>query len=381
MFLADRLTIDAPKRTSAGYLAVRAKAARSGVYDYAGSEVDPANAHGLRDQAVVKVYRPIDQVFDRKSIASFIGKPITDNHPSVAVTSENWRDHARGTVMGAVRDGDYVSFDLLLTDAAAIDSVESGKRELSNGYSVDLKFEPGTTPEGAAFDAVQTSIMGNHIALVDHGRAGPECRISDSKFAVCDANPARVAELFNNEGKTMSTITIDGIPVNLGDEAAVQAVIAKYSAAITDGLTNLDKALADVATLTADKANLEAEKVTLNAQVADAKVTPAQLRDAAKAYAAVCDKAKALGVNVADEADASEIMKAVVDAKIGDAAKEWTADQVAASFATLTADVKASDHNVVNITVPASMKDAEANFADVQAKQREARRNAWKQQA
>jgi hypothetical protein len=32
----------------------------------------------------------------------------------------------------------------------------------------------------------QTSINGNHVALVDRGRAGPECAIKDG-FALCDA--------------------------------------------------------------------------------------------------------------------------------------------------------------------------------------------------
>lgn len=194
MIAFDHLTLDARKTTKEGFLAVRARAARTGLYDYAGFEVDPDNAHGLRDKAVVKVYRSGDQVFDRASIASFIGKPITNDHPATAVTADNWREHARGTVMGAVRDGEYVSFDLMLTDAAAIAAVKSGKRELSNGYQTTLDFTPGTTPEGHAYDVKQTAIVGNHIAIVDRGRAGPECRIADA-IAVCDANPAAVAAL------------------------------------------------------------------------------------------------------------------------------------------------------------------------------------------
>lgn len=68
-----------------------------------------------------------------------------------------------------------------------------------------------------------------------------------------------------------------------------------------------------------------------------------QLRDAAKAYAQTVDKAKALGVTVSDEMDEPAIRKAVVSAKIGDAAKDWSDEQIAASFATLTADAKTAD--------------------------------------
>lgn len=340
MQVQDRLTLDASRRTKDGYLKARARVARTGIYDYTGFEVDPENRHGLRDKAVVKVYRPGDQVFDQSSLASFVGKPITDNHPSAPVTADNWRDHARGTVMGAIRDGEYVAFDLMLTDKRAIAAVEAGKRELSNGYATDLKIEPGTAPDGTAYDAVQTSIVGNHIALVDRGRAGPDCRISDA-FAVCDANPARVAELSTIEEpvKMAGTITVDGLPVSLADEAAVRAVIDKMQAQITDAETQL-------ATITTDKANLEAEKATLEKQLADAKLTPAQLRDAAQSFVRTCDKAKTLGVTITDSMDEPAIMAAAVNAKIGDVAKDWTDAQIAASFATLSADAKPEVQNL-----------------------------------
>ncbi|RIV79568.1 DUF2213 domain-containing protein [Pelagerythrobacter aerophilus] len=345
MFLADRLTLDAPKRTKDGYMAVRARVARTGLYDYAGYEVDPENKHGLRDKAVVKVFRPGDEVFNRESIHSFIGKPITNDHPREGVTADNWRDHARGTIMGAVRDGEHVAFDLLLTDKEAIAAVDSGKRELSNGYATDLDFTPGTH-DGIAYDAVQRSIRGNHVALVDRGRAGSSCAIKDG-LPVCDAITADKldrlkASLTNDrkDGTMPHTLIVDGLQVpNVSDEA--KACIEKLQGQLKDTAEAKDKALADVATLTTEKQQLDAKVTTLEKQVADAKITPQQMRDAAKAYAQVCDKAKALGVTVSDEMDEPAIMKAAVSAKIGDAAKDWNDAQIAASFATLTADVKA----------------------------------------
>ena len=86
-------------------MAVRARAARTGVYQYSGRDVDPENAHGLRDTAIVNVLRDEQTVFDTAAVHSFIGKPITDNHPTEAVTAQNWRDLSRGTIMGAMRDG------------------------------------------------------------------------------------------------------------------------------------------------------------------------------------------------------------------------------------------------------------------------------------
>jgi uncharacterized protein len=361
MFLADRLVLDAPKRTSDGYMAVRARVARTGVYDYAGSEVDPRNEHGLRDRAVVKVFRPGDEVFDRASLATFVGKPITSDHPAAAVTADNWRQHARGTIMGAVRDGEYVAFDLLLTDRSAIADVESGKRELSNGYATDLDFTPGTH-DGTAYDAVQRTIRGNHVALVDRGRAGPECAIKDG-IAVCDAITAdeldRLKASLTKE-KAVKKIVLDGLQVDLADADAVAAAISKLQGQVADATAAKEKAETEVATLATDKATLEAKVTTLEQQVADAKLTPQQLRDAAKAYQATADKAKALGVAVTDAMDEPAIMRAVVAAKVGDAAKDWSDVQVAASFATLSKDVKAADAGVVPIGNPAPVTDAAA---------------------
>lgn len=187
MLFSDALTLDAPRPLQGGALAVRARAARTGVYQYAGREIDPDNTHGLRDTAVVNVLRDESEVFDERAVRSFIGKPITDDHPSQPVTADNWRTHARGTIMGAMRDGEYLAFDLMLTDAPTVAKVNAGKRELSNGYACDVEFGDFTAADGTKCAARQTNITGNHIALVGHGRAGPTCRIGDA--AICDALP------------------------------------------------------------------------------------------------------------------------------------------------------------------------------------------------
>jgi hypothetical protein len=359
VFVSDALTLDAPRRTNDGYLAVRAKAARTGVYQYSGVEVDPDNKHGLRDNASVNVLRDDDAVFDKRAVHSFIGKPITDDHPTEAVTAANWRDHSRGAIMGAIRDGDHLAFDLILMDSATIAKVESGKAELSNGYSAALEFGDFKGPGGEACPVRQTSITGNHIAIVDRGRAGPSCRIGDA--ALCDALPSNLLPTMTDGESivTTKTITFDGLPLLVTD--AAEAAIGKLQAQIA-GLTT-DKATLEtnVATLTTDKATLEAEKVTLTKQVADAALTPQQLRDAAKSYATVVGKAQAMGVTVADSMDEPAIKRAVVDKALGDLAKGWNDVQVDASFASLTKDAKVADTTIHPIGAPLTVdgtKDA-----------------------
>jgi hypothetical protein len=376
MQFRDSLTLDAPRRIEGGAMAVRARAARTGVYQYAGSEVDPENKHGLRDQALVNVLRDDSTVFDEKSVRSFIGKPVTDDHPAAPVTTANWRDHARGTIMGAMRDGDYLAFDLLLTDAEAIAKVDDGKRELSNGYSSDLEFGDFTAPDGTKCQARQKSIFGNHVALVDRGRAGAECAIKDG-FAVCDALPSNLFDNFKTE-KPVKTMLIDGLTVDMANAdtaiATVQTLISARDAA-NGKVAGLET---QVATLTAEGQTKDAKITTLEQQVKDAKPTPAQLRDAGKALLVTAGKAKALGVTVSDEMDEAAIMSATVSKQMGDAAKGWTADQIAASFAVLTKDAKVDDNGVQPLGAPIVVGDAATTLADAQRKASEARRHAWK---
>ena len=365
MQFRDALTFDAPRRTKDGYLAVRARSARTGVYQYTGREVDPDNAHGLRDQAVVNVLRDEQTVFDAAAAQSFIGKPVTDDHPAEAVTADNWRDLARGTIMGALRDGEYLAFDILLTDAATIAKVDAGKRELSNGYAAELEFGDFKAADGTICQARQSKITGgNHVALVDRGRAGSECAIKDGDgFATCDANPAILAAL--TTGDTPMKIRIGDAEVDATNGEAVRIAVDALNTKLSDSAKALTEAQAKVAEQATALAAKDAEIATLNQKVADSAITPAKLRDAAKAYAQVCDKAKALGVTFAEDADADAIMKAVVDAKMGDQAKDWTADQIAASFAVLSKDAKAADPvrdafrgGIVNVGDAAAQADA-----------------------
>lgn len=353
MQFVDRLMLDAPRRTKDGFMAVRAKAARVGVYDYLGSEIDPENKNGLRDKGMVKVLRDEATVFDKASAQSFIGKPVTDDHPTEAVTADNWRQHARGTIMGAMKDGDYLAFDLLLTDAEAIQKVDSGKRELSNGYAAAIEFGDFTAPDGTKCVARQTSIQGNHVALVDRGRAGPECRIKDA-FAPCDAIPVTIME------PVMKTIMLDGIPVNLGDAAAVEAAISKLQDNASKAATALTDAQSALATETGKVAALEKQLSDANA-----RLEPAVLDKLVADRAALVVKAKAIAADlVTDGKTDAEIRRAVVTAKLGDACPTDDAG-VAGAFAVLTVTKDAEP--VVHNLAPAQIKDAAAAVSSIRA--------------
>ncbi|MFT4056164.1 MAG: DUF2213 domain-containing protein [Novosphingobium sp.] len=197
VMLMDRAPLERVRKLADGRIAAVARFARSGVYQYAGSEV------GRPDLSSVNVYRPESEVFDQAAMASFAHKAITVGHPAQAVTADNWSAHSAGWTEGKIaRDGEFVEIPLMLADASAVRAYESGEaRELSAGYTSELVWGDGVAPDGTRYQATMRQIRGNHIALVAQGRAGSSCRIGDSMYNQGGSNMFTDAErqLFDSE--------------------------------------------------------------------------------------------------------------------------------------------------------------------------------------
>ncbi len=163
--------------TPEGFLVVRnAPLARTGIQLYSDKEIPLT---GDSDGHVL-IQRDPQEVFAPHTIMSLHGKAITMDHPSDNVTPENWKQLAVGHVInprrGTGMQDSLLIGDLMLTDPDAIQSVRSGDiRELSVGY--DAQYSSDGPGRGR-----QHNIICNHLALVDTGRCGPVCRITDSAF-------------------------------------------------------------------------------------------------------------------------------------------------------------------------------------------------------
>jgi uncharacterized protein len=175
MTFTDRATIAGTHRTADQYLAADARIARTGIQIYSGREV------GKPEMASVRVYRAPEEVFAAGAMASVAHKPITLDHPAQNVDATRWKKTAVGWTGDTIqRDGNFLRVPMMVADADAIASIDSGARQLSAGYTCDLVWGTGTTPEGETYDARQVGIRVNHVAIVPAGRAGSECRIGDS---------------------------------------------------------------------------------------------------------------------------------------------------------------------------------------------------------
>jgi hypothetical protein len=363
MLITDRLTITDKRRTADGYLVTEARFARNGLYEYSGREV------GKPEMDRVIVYRPDDEVFNQDAMSSFAHKPVTNDHPSANVSAKTWKRDAVGFTDGRVaRDGDFVVVPMMVTDEQAIADVEAGKAELSAGYTCDLDFVDGQLPNGQKYDAVMRNIRGNHVAIVDRGRAGSECRIGDS-FGDGDFN------------MNLKKILVDGLQVETTD--AGEAAIIKLQGQVADASRALAAAEADRDTKLADK---DKELAAKDAQIDDlkTKVIDAATLDAKVAERAILvDRATKLvpTFDAKGKSDA-EIKRAVVQAKCGDAAVTDRSDvYIDARFDTLVETLGSNNgvdtvrdtimrggptggSNVVHINPADAAADAEKALAD-----------------
>jgi uncharacterized protein len=394
MLFADKLTFDTPRKTADGYLVTRARASRSGIYEYNGREIDPEGTTFAADQ-VVRVYRPEEEVFATDSVASFLMKPVTNDHPSKPVTADNWRDYAKGVVGKALRDGEYLAFDIVLMDKATIAAVEDGKRELSNGYSSEIQFGEGQTPTGQRYDALQTTIRGNHVAVVDKGRAGPNCRIGD--VVTCDklpdadliailtdertyngetgdgikeparretSNPSGGLRVTQDGGKTVATktILIDGYQFEV--DAALETAVTKLQGQLKDERDGR----------TADKTAHDKALATKDAEIDDLKtkvVDQAKIDALADAKAAVvADAKKIAGDKLGETAGKSvgDVRRMACVAVLGDAAlKDKSDEYVEARFDTLKDAKPGSDpvRDAISSGVRTNTNDSGASVRDL----------------
>lgn len=177
--VCDRIGLTARTVTEEGYLIVPSNIARTGVQEYRAHELG-LDADGMDPMRVIRLHRPPEEVFDAASMASFEGKPVTLGHPEEPVTSTNWSGLAMGEVIEIRRAGDMLAGKVIIKARGAIDAVEAGTVELSNGYSFKLDMTAGRTHDGDEYDGVQRQIRGNHVALVEAARCGSACRLGDA---------------------------------------------------------------------------------------------------------------------------------------------------------------------------------------------------------
>ena len=164
----DSIRLDAEDSTyftKEGYLVDHPILTSCGIFEY----TNP-------DGSTRRELRLPEHVFAEESLKTYRGKPVIITHEAGIISKNNVDREQIGTILSdGYRDGDDVRAEIIIHDTDAMKAC--GLKELSLGYNLDLVEEPGNW-NGEPYDAVQTNIVVNHLALVANARAGDQARLN-----------------------------------------------------------------------------------------------------------------------------------------------------------------------------------------------------------
>ena len=202
------------------------------VNPYRGCEIPDFDRLGWEAERFYRLLRPADAL--TKARQTFEKIPVLLDH--IHVTAE--RPHSESVVGATGEAADFISpylmNSMVIWDQQAISKIKNGsQRELSCAYRYEVDPTPGVY-DGEAYDGVMRNLRGNHIALVEKGRAGPDVCIwdqapstkrkyyimnnKDSAGTDCDRLPRSMDEILRQTINDLDNKTIDPENDTLFDE-------------------------------------------------------------------------------------------------------------------------------------------------------------------
>lgn len=155
-----------------------ANLSKATINPYYGREIPRAAELGLEPGKLYYLLRHPDEL--KKAARTFNGIPVQIAHKPTSAEDHQTMLTVGATGNEAAYDHPFLKNSLVIWPEHAIEAIENGsQRELSCGYKYDADMTPGEY-EGQKYDGVMRNIVGNHVALVESGRAGPEVVVGDS---------------------------------------------------------------------------------------------------------------------------------------------------------------------------------------------------------
>lgn len=256
------------KADSNGFLKGRAVITTTGVFPYV-----------LEDGTIQWELRSPEEVFHPDSLNTLRMSVVTNDHPDVLVTPDN----VKAVMVGHLGEeiivdqfGGRVASNITVSVKDAIDDVQDGKRALSAGYRSDIVMESGVY-NGVPFDAKQTKIRYNHVAVVDRGRAGDAAVMRVDAYQAPPGTKQPVVKdttgvkspVNINEGENMpdnfKIVRIDNVEYQA--EAPVIAHYSKIDEALKKSDVELEAVTKKLDTATADLSTCTGERDALQAKL------------------------------------------------------------------------------------------------------------------
>ena len=176
----DKAPISSRRFDDNGFLHVeKSHISRAQVAPYYGKEIPGWREEGLEPDKIYYGLRDPEEL--KKSVPTWAGLPLHIEHH--IDSAEDPQKLTRVGTVGTeiVWNDPYLDAPLTIWDQHAIDGIEDDSfRELSCAYRYEPDFTPGTW-NGKKYDFVMRNIRGNHVALVEEGRAGSDVLVADAK--------------------------------------------------------------------------------------------------------------------------------------------------------------------------------------------------------
>lgn len=191
------------------------------VSPYYGSEIPNSQALGLDAFKVYYLFR--DPVELARAASTFARLPILSEHVPISAN-----DHPQELVVGAIGsdvefNDPYLDADVCIWENEAIAGIETDTvREFSCAYRYVAVMSAGEY-HGQRYDGIMTEIHGNHLALVEAGRAGSDVLAADSAL-----NEAIKTMKTTKLGKAL-LVTLGALSPKLAQDSAFASLVGKAS--------------------------------------------------------------------------------------------------------------------------------------------------------
>lgn len=167
---------------------------KANICPYKGEEIPGWEELGLDPNRIYKLLRDPEEL--EKAAPTFNGIQLLRAHKPVTIDDHQPYDIVGTTGTDARFEHPYLDNSLYVWTKDGIDLIESDEqKELSCGYHYKADMTPGSY-EGEHYDGVMRDIVGNHVALVEDGRAGDDVVVGDSMAEVTWARIERELATF-----------------------------------------------------------------------------------------------------------------------------------------------------------------------------------------
>lgn len=172
----------------------RSNLTRVQVAPYRGVEIPDWESLGLDPRKIYYGFRSAEELGNPETVKSVIGIPIQMNHHTDTPKTPAMETRVGSTGDQAEFDGTYLTNSLHIQNEDACRRIRDGSmRELSLAYYYDPDFKSPGEYEGHKYDFTMRNIRGQHLALVDEGRAGRTCIVEDSALKGVEAMTEKTA--------------------------------------------------------------------------------------------------------------------------------------------------------------------------------------------